>query len=105
MAFMLQKGMSHYYILKKGVPAKVSDLLTWAHWFDTKSPDRIVEKTTIGDVEISTVFFGLDASSHEPPRIYRTLVNPPDMIKEVYATLEEAQAGHEQWCASIRAGI
>ena len=93
-----------YFVLKSGAAREVPDLLTWARWFDTHSPDRIVEKTTIGDVEISTFFFGLETSAqNDPPRLYHTTINPPDEIKAVYSTLEEARAGHVEICEQATA--
>ncbi len=93
-----------YFILKKGAPYEVTDLITWARWFDSSSPDRIVEQTKIGALEISTVFFGLEPSPHNiPPRLYRTTSNPPNETKALYATLEEARDGHEEICRQLEA--
>ena len=48
--------MRDYYILegKKTVPV---DLMTWAKWFEA-TKDRHVADEKIGDVRVSTVFFG-----------------------------------------------
>lgn len=49
--------MTNKYILD-GKSVKPASLMEWANWFETA--DRRVAKDTIGDVDISTVFLGVD---------------------------------------------
>ena len=59
---------------------------------------RIVEQTQLyGDVEVSTVFLGLNHRYGEgPPLVFETLVfgGPYDGHMDRYSTWREAQAGH-----------
>lgn len=92
--------MSEHYILegKKAVP---TDLMTWARAFE-KSADRIVAKSSKGDVRVSTVFLGLNHQWEPggPPEIFETMIfggeHDQDMWR--YATWEEAEEGHRKAC-------
>jgi len=74
------------------------DLLTWARWFETAHEERIVARTEVGDVMVSTVFLGLDHcfTPDGPPLIFETLVfgGPHDGEMDRYSTWEEAEQGH-----------
>lgn len=58
------------------------------------------------DVEVSTVWLGLDHSFGlgGPPLIFETLVfgGPMDGEMDRYPTLDAAQAGHDQMVAAVR---
>jgi hypothetical protein len=60
--------------------------------------NRRVAKTTIGNVEVSTVFLGLDHgfSQHDVPIVFETMVfnGPFDGDMERYATWQQAVDGH-----------
>jgi hypothetical protein len=93
--------MSDKYILdgKKAVPA---DLMTWANWYETAS--RVVAKTDIGEVHISTVFLGLNHQWGDgPPLLFETMIfgGPLDQEQDRYSTWEEAEAGHAAMCARV----
>lgn len=86
------------YILegRKAVPV---DLMTWATWIE--KGDRIVAKTSMGDVRISTVFLGLDHSFGDgPPLLFETMIfgGKHDQYQERCSTWEEAEAMHKKAC-------
>lgn len=66
----------HKYILDdKGNPITCNDVLEWAKWFESAGKTRIVNQTVVDDVEVSTVFLGLDHSfGVGEPLIYETMV-------------------------------
>ena len=91
-----------HYILKDKKPVLV-DLMTWARQFD--DANRIVEKTDIGTVFISTVFLGLDHNYGDegPPILFETLVFGGALDGEMdrYATWDEAVVGHKEMVARV----
>ena len=94
--------MSDLYVLKDGLPIPEDDSLAWSLWFETA--DRRVALTKMGDVEVSTVFLGIDHSfGGGPPLLYETLVfgGPLDGEMERYSTLQEAEAGHQRMVARV----
>jgi hypothetical protein len=66
-----------------------------------------VALTEVGDVQVSTVWLGLDHNFglHGPPLIFETLVfgGTHDGDGERYATEAAALGGHDQWVAAVRA--
>lgn len=87
---------SEYAILKDGQVLPVFDIREWAKWFENFD-NRRVDKTQVGDVEISTVFLGLDHSfGHGPKLWFETMIFGGKFDQEQwrYSTLEEAKAGH-----------
>lgn len=88
--------MSEHYILDGKKPKSV-DLLEWARWFETA--DRIVAKTLINGVKVSTVFLGLDHSfGGGPPLLFETMIfgGGHDDYCERFETWEQAEAGHQE---------
>jgi hypothetical protein len=86
-----------FYTLDEGhniVPQK--DIKKWAKDFEL---NRRIEHTLIDDVEISTVFLGLDHSfgNGGPPILFETMVFGGyfDGHQERYASWDEAIAGHK----------
>jgi hypothetical protein len=82
------------YILDghKAVPV---DLMTWLRSFENNN--RRVAKTIIENVEVSTVFLGLDHNWGDgPPLLFETMVfgGLLDQEQERYTTWEEAEKGH-----------
>ena len=79
------------------------NLLEWAQWLE--KADRIVKKTTIGEIKISTVFLGLDHnySDEGPPLLFETLVfgGPLDGEMNRYWTWEQAEEGHREMVESV----
>lgn len=98
--------MSDKYILdgKTPVPA---DLMTWARWFETAGTSRIVAKTEVGDMNVSTVFLGLNhAFGGGPPLLFETMIfgGPPDQdYQERCSTWEQAEAMHQRGVEAARA--
>jgi len=94
--------MNDKYILEGRTPVKVN-LETWARWFETA--DRKVRRTTKGDVEVSTVFLGLDHAfgNSEKPLLFETMVfgGPLDQETDRTSTWEEAEAAHEKMVERI----
>ena len=99
------------YILEGKVPKPVDDILEWAKWFG--SADRTVKKDVIGDVNISTVFIGIDHSfGGREPELFETMMNKsPDEAekvaefydyievhpKPVYSQLVDGGIIHSEW--------
>ena len=89
--------MSDKYILDGRNPIPCADFMMRARWFETS--DRLVAKTDFGDVQVSTVFVGLDRSFGDgPPLLFETMIfgGPFDRDKyqERCSTWEEAEAQH-----------
>ncbi len=95
--------MGKYYVLKGKKAVPVGDVTEWAKQFD--GIDRIVAKTDIKNVRISTVFLGLD---HQwgvgTPLIFETLVFGGKFDQEMdrYSTWEEAEEGHKKMVTKVK---
>ena len=85
-----------YYILKGKEVVPVADVLDWSAWFE--KADRTVKKTKISDdVNVSTVFMGLDHSLNgDPPLIFETMIfgGEDDGWQSRCSTWEQAETGH-----------
>ena len=97
--------MKGNYILVDGEPVPESDILKWGRWFE--DADRVIARLKVAEgVEVSTVFLGLDHSFGEdgPPLLYETMVfgGKLDQELERYATLEEAQHGHDRMVTRVK---
>lgn len=86
-----------YYVMRDGVPVEVG-VREWATAFGRDRDNRIVERTKVGDVLVSTVFLGLDHNFTDegPPILWETLVFGGPLNEEMYryTSLEDAKAGH-----------
>lgn len=94
--------MSDHYILD-GHKAVPTDLMTWARWFETAGNDRIVAKTDIAHVNVSTVFMGLDHRYGDgPPQLFETMIfgGPQDGWTERCETWDQAQEMHQRGIAA-----
>ena len=92
------------YILKGHEAVPVTDLLEWAKWLDTAN--RRVERTRIGEIEVSTVFLGLDHSfGGGPPLLFETMVfgGPLDHYQWRCSTWDEAVAQHAEAVRQVQA--
>ena len=71
--------------------------------------ERAVAKTQVtDDVEVSTVFLGLDhAWGFGPPLLFETLIfgGPYDGEMDRYSTWEQAVAGHERFVAALERAV
>lgn len=99
----MPKPVFYKLVDRRAVPC--NDAAEWGEWFALAN--RRVAETWIDDVRISTVFLGLD---HNPfpdrdPALFETMafVNGEDCHMQRYFIWEEAEAGHEEMVALIRA--
>jgi len=100
--------MSVDYYDPQGRP--ITDILKWAKLFNDRKleDDRWwrVDKTQVGDVEVSTVWLGLDHNYYDdgPPLIFESMVfgGEYDDYMDRYSTWEQAQAGHDRIVAALR---
>lgn len=63
----------HLYILHDKTPIPVNDDIAWARWFQDVEKRRVAKTLIEGtDVEVSTVFLGVDMGIlNEPPSAVR----------------------------------
>src|SRR5262245_32019844 len=92
--------LNKHYILDAEHHVIEVDWLTWAHWFEELS-NRIVDYTQItSQIEVSTVFLGLDHRFHGkgPPILFETMIfggpEEIDQYQRRYSSWDDAQAGH-----------
>jgi hypothetical protein len=83
----------------------VSNLIEWAKGLEKQ--DRRVARTSVGKVEVSTVFLGLDHSFGGKPLWFETMVfgGSLDQEQERYTTWEEAEAGHAAMVERVKAAV
>jgi hypothetical protein len=65
-----------YILAEDGkTPVRADDLMTWAAWFEDRNK-RVVRRTSIGHVLVSTVFLGLDHSffGDGAPVLWETMI-------------------------------
>jgi hypothetical protein len=94
-----------WYILDKGEPKPVDDMMEWARWMEENHMARHVGDDVIGGARVSTVFLGLDHShGFGPPLIFETMVfgGPLDQEQDRYTTTQQAIDGHAAMCARVR---
>lgn len=87
----------HYILNEANEAISIDDVLGWARWFEANRERRRVERTDLGDAEVSTVFLGSNHNLYDgPPEIFETLVfgGPLDQEMERYSTWDEAVSGH-----------
>lgn len=88
-----------YILDKNDKPVPCNSFMKWARWFE--SADKRVELTKVGELEISTVFLGLDHSWGDgPPVLWETMVfdkerNEKD-VDQCSGNREQAEAMHEK---------
>lgn len=91
--------MTKYYLLNPDHSVTpTNDVVAWAKMFEN-TEKRIVRKTEIKGVFVSTVFLGLDHSfSGGPPLLFETMIfgGKHNDSQWRYSTWEEALAGHER---------
>jgi hypothetical protein len=92
-----------YYLLQGKTPVK-TPFDEWIRKFNYEDKGRRIKQTTIGDVDISTVFLGMDHQIFEgKPMLFETMVfgGEHDRYQERYSTWEEAEAGHQKVCELV----
>lgn len=96
--------MSEYYILE-GKEIKKATLMEWAQWIERPDAKR-VNKTTYGDIQVSTVFLGLDHRfvDEGDPILFETMVfgGEHDEDTDRCCTYTEAEAMHERMCEKVK---
>jgi len=94
----------NYILDDKGNPVLVTDLATWARWFD--ACQRHVADETIGASRISTVFLALDhAFDGGPPVLWETMVfgGPLDQEQDrCSGSREQAEAMHARMVEKVK---
>ena len=86
------------HVPREGTPSEWS-----AMWADPES--RRVARDTVGDIDVSTVFLGIDhAMDGGPPLLFETMTFGPVEDTWRYATWDEAVAGHARVVAALREG-
>lgn len=97
--------MKFYILDGNGDPVAV-DLMTFALWFEANDDARVVKKSDIGSVTVSTVFLGLNLGVG-PPILWETMVfgGELDGEQERYTSKEDALVGHERMMARVSARI
>lgn len=99
---------SRWFVLEKGEPKQVADLLEWANWMEANSFSRHIADDTIGSARVSTVFLGLDHNlmGIGPPLLFETMVfgGAFDGEQVRYTTTQQAIDGHNATCVRVRNG-
>lgn len=92
-----------HYILEDEKITEETDILKWASWFETAN--RKIDNNYVGQVQISTVFLGIDHSfgDTDTPILFETMVfgGEYDNCQERYYTIEEAKEGHKKWYRKV----
>lgn len=99
---------STYYILDKDknvVPT--NDLRAWSEFFE--KPDRFLFRTKLKEVDVSTVFIGLDhrfGLKEGDPIVFETLVmgGEHDGYMERYCTYKQAEESHHRIVKALMKG-
>lgn len=89
--------MTDKWILNGKLAVPCSDLMEWARWFETH--DRVVEKTDVGPLHVSTVFLGIDHSfGHGEPLIFETMIfgDNEDEYQVRSSSWDEAERCHAE---------
>ncbi len=85
--------------------------MAWAEWFE--AADRIVDRTSIGPVDVSTEFLGLEHGSDAEgrPLLFETMLFfKGDVADRSFSdgdcqrtcTWSEAEQTHGRWCDVVR---
>ena len=95
----------HYYILDGHTPIPTNDMDEWEGLL-VNAQARTVAKTSIGNIEISTVFLGLDHNFYDggPPLLFETMIfgGHLDQYQERCSTWEEAEQQHAKALAAVK---
>jgi hypothetical protein len=95
-----------YILNDNGNPVLEPDLIKWAMWFETAT-NRRVAKEMIGEVQVSTVFLGLDHNfcSKGPPIVWETMVFGGELDQETErcsGNREQAEAMHQDMVERVK---
>lgn len=100
-----------YILDQNGNPKRELDLLKWAMWMEYShrsegKDNRIVKQDHIGNVEVSTVFLGLDHSfGSGPPVLWETMIfcGEHDGWQRRYCKRNQALIGHAKAVEMVKA--
>ncbi len=96
-----------WYILDGKTPIPVESVTEWSEWMQTEGNKRVGIKN-IGDVEISTVFLGLDHGFGGKDLIlFETMVFGGSQVdyQERYKSSDSAVIGHNRICKMVKDSI
>jgi len=85
-----------FYILRNHVVIPASGAVEFGKWVETA--DRVVSKIQVADIEVSTVFLGIDHQFYNgPPLLFETMVFGGDLDQTCRrcSTWDEAVEQHE----------
>jgi hypothetical protein len=94
-----------HYILDENNNVIEADLTTWAQFIGDERERSIVKQEYIGDLQVSTIFIGLDhnlagliTKGEHRPHIFETMIfkDNKDIYCDRYSTWEEAKEGHQK---------
>lgn len=107
----------HYWKWERdtGIVSECS-LDEWGAWVQKDPGRRILERTTVGHHDVSTVFLGIDHNFgvHGAPILWETMVFDKGTCRESdrfgdlggrYETQEQAQAGHDAAVLHLRGAL
>lgn len=94
--------MGYWILDDQGEPVPADSILAWGAWMEAaeRSGARIVARTEVGPLTVSTVFLAVDHSHalrrRGRPILYETMIFGADdaEYQERYATRSDAEAGH-----------
>jgi len=94
-----------YYILKDKVPVPC-DRDTWAKWYENGPMDRVIKFDCYENVEVSTVFLGLDynfSNKNKPIEVFETKIfgGKHDEYMTRCATYYQALEMHQKACEIV----
>lgn len=99
-----------FYILDNlRQPIRCDDAAVWGAWFHNID-NRIVDRTVIGNVKVSTVFIGLDHRFNKrgPPILFETMLFGGKYDGELvdrYSSWSDAEAGHAMAVKRIKVEV
>ena len=91
-----------FYILRNQIPVLASSAAEFGKWVE--SADRVVSHTQIADIEVSTVFIGIDHQFYNgPPLLFETMVFGGDLDQTCRrcSTWDEAVEQHESILSEV----
>lgn len=95
------------FILDENKNVIPATLLEWSEFLEKTHKERIVKRTEINGLRVSTVFLGIDHSFNGSLDIFETMIfkgkKPLDYCDR-YSTWQEAEQGHEraiQWIKKV----
>lgn len=100
----LMENTMEFYILDDDHNPIPTGYQEYVDYLKSKDGIPIVCKTQILNVEISTVFLGINHSMlHEAPVLFETVIfgGDHDQYQQRYHTWAEAEAGHKEACTMV----